>query len=255
MKSKISNSTIFRSKASVVTFLLSVTLAIFGNASAHALLISGSNYVASGPLESMTAVFNTPDGGVSANSYSGLVKLVVSGTGQSYFNYLNDAFHVYSPGPAPASDAGYYQLTFSNSTLVANNILQAAANFIAYDLDAGLDVNAPYLPQYRSDHTYNFVLDVGALASTLHFGVSDGVFADNSGAYNITLQQLVRSSVPEPTTLMLFGLGLAAIGYQRRKRVALSSPDPLCREKMFEDPRSGFDRRTKRRGVASQEGD
>lgn len=218
--SKILNSTILRSRASVGTFLLSVTLVIFGNGSAHALLISGSNYVASGPQESMTAVFTTPDGGVSTNSYSGLVELVVSGTGQSYFTHLNDAFHVYSPGPAPAIDAGYYQLTFGKTTLVAQNISQAAANYIVYDVDAGLDVTAPYLPQYRSDHTYNFVLDIGTLASNLHFGVSDGGFFDNSGAYNITVKQLAQSSVPEPGILALFGLGVAGIYHQRRKRAA-----------------------------------
>jgi len=226
------NSTIFRSRASVATCLLSMTLMIFGNGSAHALLISGSNYVASGPQELMTADFTTPDGGVSANSYSGLVELVVSGTGQSYSENFNDAFYVYyiNGGPIPSTDfPGRFQLTFSTTTLLAvdqaqipqisniSQVPQAAANYIVYDVDAGLDVSAPYLPLSRNDHTYNFVLDVGTLASQLHFGVSDDIFTDNSGAYSITLKQLARSSIPEPGTLALLGLGLAGIYYQRRK--------------------------------------
>lgn len=189
---------------------LGITLLLLGGRSAEALLISGSNYVASGLTESLAAVFTTPDGGTSANRYSGFVEVNVSGIGKSYFDYLNDAFHVYYPRSAPASDAGFYQFNFGTTTLQALDVSQAAAHFIVYDIDAGIDVIAPYLPQYRDDHIYKFVLDVGTVESTLHFGVSDGNFSDNAGYYMITLNQLAGNPVPEPSALALLLAGLSA---------------------------------------------
>src|SRR5439155_20907368 len=47
------------------------------------------------------------------------------------------------------------------------------------------------LPAYNPEHEYTFVLDTGLAApGPLHFGVSDGGFSDNSGAYIITVTQL-----------------------------------------------------------------
>jgi hypothetical protein len=42
----------------------------------------------------------------------------------------------------------------------------------------------------------------------LHFGVSDGDFADNSGAYTIRITQ-----VPEVSTWAMMLLGFAGLGY------------------------------------------
>jgi hypothetical protein len=49
-----------------------------------------------------------------------------------------------------------------------------------------------------------------------HFGGSPGAYFDNTGSFTATFE---ITSVPEPTTLALMGLGLAGIGY-RRKRAA-----------------------------------
>ena len=175
---------------------IGIGLAMVCSGAAEGFVIGGRNYIASGPPETVTAVFTVPDGGVSTNNYAGFVELAVSGIGHSYAQYFNDAFYVYEPGPAP--DAGYYQLTFGRTTLTGGNISDDAANYVVYDVDAGNAVTPPYVPAYRADHTYHIILDVGSSPSKLHFGVSDGFYQDNSGSFTITVQQLAEATTPIP---------------------------------------------------------
>ena len=201
---------------------IAIALAMVSSGVAQGFVIGGGNYVPSGSGETVTAVFNTPDGGISANNYAGFVEITVSGTGQSYSTYFNDAFYVYDPGPAPTSDAGYYQLTFSRTTLTGGTILNDAANYIVYDIDAGHAVTPPYLPAYRTDHTYHIILNVGSSPSKLHFGVSDGDYSDNSGSFTIIVQQLALATVSAPTLsawgaiLLILMLGGFAIRYAHK---------------------------------------
>lgn len=88
-----------------------------------------------------------------------------------------------------------YQLTFGSSTLLALTPSQNAVNFIRFDVDAGVEVASPYVPAYRADHTYQFVIDTGLVNPLqLHFGTGNGIFADNSGSHSIEITQL---SVPD----------------------------------------------------------
>lgn len=192
--------------------------ALLASTPAFGIVIGGTNYVPTTPTETLSAVFTDPDGGVSTFAYSGFVQVQVTGIGNAYFAYLNDAFHVFDPGPAPASDDGYYQLTFSRSTLTGFTTTQDAANYIVYDLDADLKVTAPYTPTYRADHSYRFVLAVGSPPIALHFGVADGLYSDNGGSFTLTLQQLAERSIPEPSTFALLGLGLAGLAASRRRK-------------------------------------
>lgn len=158
-------------------------------------IIGGVVYVRSGPGESVTAPFTTPDGGVTTGSFSGLVELTVSGTGESSATRLNDAFWVFtdlSYNPiTPSNDLTWYQLSVDTQTLVAYNHKHARP-LVVYDLDADVEITQPYIPEYRPDHTYNIIIDLGAVVpASLHFGVSDGIFSDNSGQYNIMVYQLV----------------------------------------------------------------
>jgi PEP-CTERM motif len=163
--------------------------------------------------ETVTASFTAPDGGVTSGLYSGIVHVTVSGFGQSLADDLNDAFYLYSPVSIwnpPFHDAfGYYQLAFGTSALVPNDASQAASNFIVGGL-----------PAYNPSHVYSFDLDTGSVElGQLHFGVSDGIFADNAGAFTIE----ISAAIPEPSTWAMLILGFTGVGlmaYRRRNQTA-----------------------------------
>jgi hypothetical protein len=193
-------------------------LGLSGSLARAQVFIGGTQYGTTGATENLTATFSTPDGGVTSLLYDGYVQITVSGTGMSYATNVNDAFYVLTGGPA--ADPDYYQLTFGTTTLVAFDPAQDIKNDIAYDLLAGADVTSPYVPAYEADNTYSFIIDTGALSLTnLHFGVGDGNFGDNSGAYQIQVTQL--AAIPEPMSLLLLGVGAATLAVRRRKEAVL----------------------------------
>ncbi len=205
-------------RIALASFFLSTAAA--GTAMAN-LTIGGNPYGTVGTTESLTATFTQADGGVTTGSYFGLVQITVSGIGESLGTRLNDAFYVYTDAAhtptAPFNDASYYQLAFDTSALIGtiavptNPALDARAH-IVFDIDDGTEVTPTYVPTYRADHTYSFVIDTGTLAATnLHFGVSNGNFGDNFGAYDIEITQLETVPVPAAALLAMVGLGSVAV--------------------------------------------
>lgn len=175
------------------------------------------------PGENLTSLFTNPST-ATAGSYEGYVEVLVSGTGYSLWSLINDAFHGV-PGGSPL-DTQYYQLNlgWTSAPLVplsgeARNI----NNFIVFVEGVG-SVSPGYTPAYESvSHTYHFVVDTGLWsAQQLQFGVSDGNFGDNGGAYDITVWQLekgVSTSVPEspaPYTALGLAFVLALARWRRR---------------------------------------
>ena len=221
--------------ASVVAILVLMLGAVTATAQTT---IEGVDYVRSGPGETVTAPFIPADPGsgppdepgadavVTTGLYSGLVELTVSGTGESLGRNLNDAFWVFADGshnplPTPFNDPIWYQLNVSTQTLLGwydpgfdidiTPPTQLAKHKIVYDLDADTEVSPVYVPAYRPDHTYSIVVDLGTdVPSQVHFGVSDGIFSDNSGAYMITVYQLgIAAEIDiKPETLNLQSNGL-----------------------------------------------
>jgi len=161
--------------------------------------------------ETVTSTFLEADGGVTTGLYSGIVKITISGFGQSRGSDLNDAFYLFDPQSPAVHDSSYYQLAFATSALFP----------FGPDLDAFLSIIGG-LPTYNAAHVYSFDLDTGAVAPTqLHFGVSDGNFSDNSGQFLITV-----SAVPEPSTwaMMILGFGgLGFLAYRRRNQAAVTA--------------------------------
>jgi hypothetical protein len=159
--------------------------------------------------ETVVAPFTAADAVTTAGSYSGYVLARVSGIGQSAGTNYNDAFYLFDPS-VPGfyfNSSAYYQLTFDSAPLVPFNPSREMKYFVYGSL-----------PAYSTGHVYNFIFDTGlAVPAPLHFGVSDGNFADNTGAYTISLLQL--DGVPEPASwaMMITGFGLAGTAMRRRR--------------------------------------
>jgi hypothetical protein len=177
--------------------------------------ISGA-YTQSGPSENLVALFTASGGTSTTNNYSGFVEVIVSGTGNSFADFINDAFY-FVPDGSQANT--FYQLNVGTSGLpFAGGAANNASNFIVFDDGVG-PVTSPYVPAYDPvNNTYHFVLFVGASNTPLTFGVSDGNYADNGGQYNIQVFQLVENT-PEPISCIVFGGLLAGGGWLARRRM------------------------------------
>jgi hypothetical protein len=205
-----------------VVVVLAAVLAM-GSSAYATITIGGITYVNSGLTESITVPFTMPDAAISTQTYADFVTVKVTGTGQSDGTCWNDAFWVFtdpSGAPvAPANGSGGYQLNFDTSTLLPSiPFTQNAAQQIYFDLDSGCEIfNRPYYPMPTALHEYNLALKVGSFSSHLHFGVCDGVFGDNTGAYHIEVTQL--TPIPEPSTFVLVIVGgLCWLTHARRRR-------------------------------------
>lgn len=152
--------------------------------SQQVIIIDGKEYVPGEPNETLSATFTVPDGGVTTSSYSGYVLVNVTGVGQAYGGTYNDAFYLYTAPfdpPQNGHDGGYYQLAFGTTTLTDFSLASNAKNFLYGSL-----------PAYTATHDYTFVLNTKlATAGKLHFGVTDGGYSDNAGAYTIKVTQLI----------------------------------------------------------------
>lgn len=104
-------------------------------------------------------------------SYSGIVTIIVSGTGQAAGRQYSDAFYFYSDEEGRSIKPVYPQ----GWTLRINGEM---ASTLIVDKS---------IPAYRSDHLYTF--DILAPSGRLTFGVSDLYSWDNTGSYTITVSQ------------------------------------------------------------------
>lgn len=153
--------------------------------------------------ESFSTPFGTPSTG-STQQYSGRVNITVSGIGASNSTALNDAFYNVPSGSVEPS--GYYQLGFGTSPLSPYDAANAIVNLLGAR------------PAYNAAHIYSFALNLGATPTNLYFGVTDGQFQDNSGAFQISI-----SPVPEPAAWALMMAGFCIVGVaMRRRKVAVT---------------------------------
>jgi len=147
--------------------------------------------------ESVTAPFTLAAGTPTVHSYSGLVLVTVSGTGESEGTAVNDAFYFV---PGATTDPQFYHLGITNGASLSLNTPASASNFIVYDAGTASVVTPPHIPAYSATNTYTFVINTALLSGgggshPLFFGVIDGIYSDNSGQYIVTVTQLVPGDI------------------------------------------------------------
>ncbi|MBW4456914.1 MAG: PEP-CTERM sorting domain-containing protein [Nostoc indistinguendum CM1-VF10] len=206
--------------ALVITSAAVVSVGANINPAAASNLIT-DNYERTGVGESIVVPFSTPSLS-SVNTYAGLLEVLVSGTGFSAGSAINDAFYGV-PSGVPY-DSQYYQLNIGSQGQPLFPLAGESRNinnFITF-ID-GVGAVAPgTTPAYNPSHIYKFVVNLPSNFGLVSFGVSDGIFNDNGGQYNIEIHQLSPKSVPEPGTvaaLALVGLG----AFLSKKKLAASN--------------------------------
>lgn len=207
--------------------LLALGLAVIAMPAAAQTHISDA-YTRTSLGELITAPFEAQSGTASVQKYSGLVEITVGGTGQSLDKAFNDAFY-FQGGGAPITPGSFYQLAVGTplKPLAPNNPGSFASQYIRFIEGVGA-VPAGTIPAYNASHLYSFVVDLGTFQpASLFFGVNDGNFGDNTGAYTITAYQLQAgvSAAPEPATwaFMILGFGAAGVALRRsRKKVIVA---------------------------------
>jgi len=212
--------TIFDGCARSVRVLLFA--AAIGLASAAQAVSISDVYQRTSAGESLSAAFTDPIGGQTLGSYSGLVEVLVSGVG-SIGPGTADAFYVYN-----YDQGGYYyelSLGTTGTPLAAFHPDQTILRAISF-IDGVGAVNSFDRPaENLAGHDYHFVVDLAKIGvsspTQLQFGITEGQYSDNNGAYSLTVYQLAEgsSAVPAPATwaMMVMGFGMIGSGLRRRR--------------------------------------
>jgi hypothetical protein len=126
--------------------------------------------------EVLTVPFVQGDAGVwTANSYSGVVRVKVRGTGQASGPAYSDAFYIFTDGEGNPIEPFHPDPLF-NWTLWINGG------------PADLYVNP--IPPYNPEHVY--VFDIVAPGGPLNFAVGNSYTADNTGSYKVAVRGMTQ---------------------------------------------------------------
>lgn len=195
--------------------------AAIGLASAAQAISIGDVYTRTSGGETFDAAFTDPIGGQTLGSYSGLVEVLVSGIG-SIGPGTADAFYVYN-----YDQGGYYyelSLGTTGTPLQAFHPDQTILRAISFIDGVGAVGSFTRPGENLGDHSYHFVVDLAKIGvsspTQLQFGITEGQYGDNNGAYSVTVYQLAEgaSAVPAPATWAMMVMGFGMVGVALRKR-------------------------------------
>jgi hypothetical protein len=141
-----------------------------------------------GITENMLARFDTI-GATSANSYSNLIRVQISGRGQSNGPIVNDAFYYLDPflygatRPHPKPPGLAISFTGDPRTLEGDGV--KIAPFITFFDGEGFgSYDGVTAPAFNPSHFYDFIIDIGPTSKQISLGTGDGGLFDNTGQYN-----------------------------------------------------------------------
>ncbi len=119
--------------------------------------------------ETVIVPFDKRDATPTENDYSGLVRLVISGTGQAAGDDLSDAFYLFTQNGNQLDEplTEHFDLEIDGQRAI---------------IRLGLQDNPP---PYNDDHVYVVTYDVGEQPRPIRFRISDETVDDNSGEFNI----------------------------------------------------------------------
>lgn len=185
----------------------------------------GENFFRTSTGEHLVAPFDLVGGAATTQVYGGYVEVIISGVGYAFGENTNDAFYGVEgaderfPGEGvPLEDSPMYQLSigWNGAPLQAYDYSgeRSMINYISF-VDGLGPVAAPHRPAYEPSHIYHFVIQVPQLAGQLAFGVADGDYEDNGGAYLVSVWSV--TPVPLPASLWLLGGAVGILTVLRRR--------------------------------------
>ena len=210
-----------------LSFAIAAIAAATFSVSANASTFISDNFTRVSPAENLVALFAANAGATTTGTYTGFVEILVSGSGFSLGSAINDAFYLTQSGQGLANN--FYHLGLGTSAQPWN---VASVNTPALGVERfmsfidGVGSSGPgSIPGFNSDSNYNFVIDLSSQSSQLTFGVLDGIYSDNGGAYQLSVWQLRPGApaVPEPATWLMMIVGFGAVGAAVRRN---SAPTP-----------------------------
>ena len=181
-----------------------VVVSLPANAVSMTFTASGSITINSG------GNYNDPDGIGSAQGIVNSGSSTISGISGAHAGFLAGAFlGSTTPASLPAN------LDFSTSNFASLSPMLNQAFFIGDGLTGD-----------GTGSTQTFYVPTGAtqlllgLADACAYNGAPSCYADNSGSYSVTasITTAAPAAVPEPATLLIFGLGLLGLGAVTRRR-------------------------------------
>ena len=129
-------------------------------------------HTCSQPIEIITVPFNQASATQTACTYTGLVHLVIEGTGQAGGSDYSDAFYLYAH-----EDGTPYE-----TPILEHFDLEIDGERAIYRLNL---VDSP--PTYNPEHVYAVDYQLGDTPRVINFRISDSIVDDNTGEFRITV--------------------------------------------------------------------